>query len=86
MTKHTRITGTDLELLEMLAYQVATALDNAELLSALEQYASEQAQLVQLSRISTSSLELETVVESVTDMLQQIMEADCVYIGLFAAG
>ena len=77
---------TEIELLETLAYQVAAALDNAELLGVLEQYASEQAQLVQLSRISTSSLQLETVIASVSMMLQQMMRVEQVRIGVFATG
>jgi PAS domain S-box-containing protein len=77
---------TELELLETLAYQVAAALDNTELLGALELYASEQAQLVHLSRISTSSLEPETVIDLVTRMLKQMLGVDNVSIGLLNNG
>ena len=73
---------TEVELLETLSFQVAAALDNAELLKALELYASEQAQLVHLSRISTSSLKLETVLQSVSSLLQQMMGVEQVHVGL----
>ncbi|MDX1994403.1 MAG: GAF domain-containing protein [bacterium] len=76
------IPKTDLELLETLAYQMAAAQDNATLLKALEQYAAEQAQLVHLSRISNASLQLETVVESVSQLLRQMMNVDRVRVGL----
>lgn len=72
----------ELELLETLAYQITAALDNTELLGALEIYASEQAQLVHLSRISTSSLEPEVVIQIVTQMLRQMLDVDQVAISL----
>ncbi|MFW5691847.1 MAG: GAF domain-containing protein [Chloroflexota bacterium] len=75
-----------LELLETLAYQVAAALDNAELLSALELYAAEQAQLVHLSRISTSSLDIDTVMQGVSQLLQQMLSVPWVNIGLMPVG
>lgn len=71
-----------LKLLETLAHQVTAALDNAELLKDLELYASEQAQLVHLSRISTSSLKLETIIGRVSQMVQQMMGVGRVNIAL----
>mgnify|MGYP003635098252 CR=1 FL=1 len=50
----------EIDLLEMLASQITVALDNTDLLQALELYASEQAELVHLSNISSSSLELKS--------------------------
>ena len=78
--------STEVELLETVGYQVAAALDNAELLGALEVYAAEQAQLVHLSRISTSSLETETVIRDVSDLLRQMIRLDWVRIGLMVDG
>lgn len=76
----------ELELLETLAYQITAAIDYTELLGALELYASEQAQLVHLSRISTSSLELEKIADNVSQILQQMMSVDHVGIGLLLSG
>ncbi len=75
--------SSEIDLLEALSYQITAALDNAELLRALEVYASEQAQLVHLSRISTSSLELEQVIGGVLDLMRHMMEVDHAYIGLY---
>lgn len=75
---------TEIELLETLAYQVSAALDNTTLLKALEQYAAEQAQLVHLSRISTASLKLETVIESVARLLEHMSGVDSVCVGLLS--
>jgi PAS domain S-box-containing protein len=77
---------TELDLLETLAYQITAALDNAELLKALETYASEQAQLVYLSRISTASLDLDKVILSISSLLEQILNADGVQIGILVPG
>jgi PAS domain S-box-containing protein len=76
----------ELELLETLAYQVTAALDNAELLKALELYASEQAQLVHLSRISNATLKLETVVVGICEILRQMMSVSRANIGLLIPG
>ncbi|GAB4529460.1 MAG: hypothetical protein OHK0046_49360 [Anaerolineae bacterium] len=76
-------TRTELELLETLAYQVTAAIDYTELLGALELYASEQAQLVYLSRSTTASLDLETIARSIITMLQQMMNVEHVRIGLY---
>lgn len=73
----------ELDLLEALAYQITSALDNAELLKALELYASEQAQLVHLSRILAATLELETIIPGVGNALSQMLEARHIHIGLF---
>lgn len=73
----------DLSLLYMLANQLAAALDNAELLEVLEHYASEQAQLVHLSRISSSDLSLKRVIDDVTQLLQHMLEVPWIQIGLF---
>lgn len=73
---------TELELLETLAFQVSAALDNAALLKALEQYAGEQAQLVHLSRVSNASLNLEMVLDSVSALLEQMIEVDQASVGL----
>ncbi len=72
----------ELELLETLAHQITAAIDYTDLLSALELYASEQAQLVHLSRISTASLDLEKIVDSVTNILQQMMNLSTIQLGL----
>jgi two-component system, NtrC family, sensor histidine kinase KinB len=76
----------ELELLEMLAYQITAALDNIELLKTLETYASEQAQLVHLSRISTSTLQLESVIERVSNLLTHMLAVDDVAVGLASNG
>lgn len=51
--------NSEINLLEMLTNQITAALDNADLLQALELYATEQAQLVHLSRIAGGTLNLE---------------------------
>ncbi len=76
---------TRLRLLETLAYQVMAALDNAELLKALELYAAEQAQLVHLSRVSTSSLVLERLIAEITEIIRQMLSMDEVNIFLIGA-
>lgn len=72
----------DLELLDTLSLQITAAFDNAELLKALELYAAEQAQLLHLSRITTSSLELETVVGGMAEILRQMLNVNSVWVGL----
>lgn len=67
---------TEIELLTALANQMAVAHDNAELLRALEVYGWEQAQLVYLSDISTSTLDVETIILNVTRILQYSIESD----------
>ena len=70
----------ELDLLQMLSNQITAALDNADLLQALELYATEQAQLVHLSRISSSNLDLERIIQDVCMMLSQIMQMDVIQI------
>jgi PAS domain S-box-containing protein len=72
----------DINLLEMLASQVTAAFDNTDLLQALEMYASEQAQLVYLSRVSSSNLDLERVVVDLAMMLSQMIGLPQVAVGL----
>jgi K+-sensing histidine kinase KdpD len=67
---------TEIELLMALANQLAVAHDNVELLRALEMYGWEQAQLVYLSDISTSTLDVETIILNVTRILQYSIESD----------
>ncbi|HEX2622291.1 MAG TPA: GAF domain-containing protein, partial [Phototrophicaceae bacterium] len=74
--------ASEIELLETLGGQIAAALDNAELLKVLEVYASEQAQLVHLSRTSTATLDLEQVIETVLTLLRHMLNAERVYVGL----
>ncbi|RMG86604.1 MAG: GAF domain-containing protein, partial [Chloroflexi bacterium] len=76
----------ELDLLETLTTQISSALDNAELLKSLEQYSSEQAQLVHLSKITSSSLELEKVATSIIDLLSQMMQVSSVMLGLTSQG
>jgi PAS domain S-box-containing protein len=73
---------TEIDLLQTLAYQMSAALDNAELLDALEVYASEQAQLVHLSSISASSLNLQEVSNQVAAILKQMLSVNQSVIGL----
>lgn len=72
----------DINLLEMLASQVTAAFDNTDLLQALEMYASEQAQLVYLSRVSSTNLDLERVVIDLSMMLSQMIGLPQVAVGL----
>lgn len=77
---------TELEMLETLGYQVTAALDNAELLKALELYASEQAQLVYLSRISTSTRDLTTIIADISEILRQMINVNQINIGFLVPG
>lgn len=70
----------EIDLLGTLANQIAAMLESVRLFDVMEQYATEMSQLVQLSRISTSSLDLNTVVHDVADMLQQMTDASRVAI------
>lgn len=72
----------DINLLEMLASQVTAAFDNTDLLQALEMYASEQAQLVYLSRVSSTNLDLERVVLDLSMTLSQMIGLPQVAVGL----
>ncbi|MBZ0302715.1 MAG: GAF domain-containing protein [Anaerolineae bacterium] len=70
----------DIHLLTTLAGQIAALLENTRLVDVMEQYVYEIGQLVQLSRISTSSLNLTAVVHDIADMLQQMTNASRVAI------
>lgn len=76
----------EIEMLGTLAYQITAALDYTDLLSSLELYASEQAQLVHLSRISTASLDLNAIINDVLRILERIAEVDRAEIGLVDDG
>lgn len=76
----------EIDLLEMLTSQITIALDNTDLLQALELYASEQAELVHLSSISSSSLELEKVITDVSQLLHKMLKVSRIDIGLYMAG
>jgi two-component system, NtrC family, sensor histidine kinase KinB len=76
----------EIDLLEMLTSQITVALDNTDLLLALELYASEQAELVHLTSISSSSLELEKVITDVSQLLRKMLKVTRVDIGLYMAG
>lgn len=70
-------------LLEMIANQITAALDNADLLHALEMYAFEQAQLVHLARISGANLNLDRVVIDVCGAVAQMLNVSSAEIGIF---
>lgn len=76
---------TRLRLLETLAYQVMVAIDNAGLLKALEVYAAEQAQLVHLSRVSTSNLLMSELVAEISTILRQMFDVDEAHIFLIGS-
>ncbi|MEO8608235.1 MAG: GAF domain-containing protein [Chloroflexota bacterium] len=75
-------TKTELDLLEILANQLTAALDNAQLLRALEVHAFEMTHLVHLSRISISSLDLAKLAADISDVLRQMTAMDWVMITL----
>jgi GAF domain-containing protein len=75
-------TKTELDLLEILANQLTAALDNAQLLRALEVHAFEMTHLVHLSRISVSSLDLARLAADISDVLRQMTAMDWVMIAL----
>ncbi|MCA9911905.1 MAG: GAF domain-containing protein [Anaerolineae bacterium] len=68
--------------LETLANQTSAAMDNSDLLQALERFATEQADLVHLSRISSEDLDLERIIKSICQVLQQMFLVDRVEIGI----
>ncbi|TVR19977.1 MAG: GAF domain-containing protein [Anaerolineaceae bacterium] len=72
------------ELLGTVAHQLVTAMDNAYLLTTLESYALEQTQLLHLSRMSSSSLDLENMVMAVVRVVQHMLRVKWVGIGLMA--
>ncbi len=71
---------TERNLLQALASQITVALENTELLRALEMYASEMGQLVHLSRTSLTSLLPEEVARKAIHTLQQMFKVDSVVI------
>ncbi len=75
----------ELELLEMLSYQITAAYDNTQLLRTLENYAAEQAQLLYLSRISAASLDLNVVLAGISNILHHMVEANDLWLGLSKA-
>ena len=77
-----RYSELELDLLAMLTSQVTVALDNADLLQALELYASEQAQLVHLSSIMGANLELDRILGDVITIIKQMLDLPYVEIGL----
>lgn len=76
--------GLTVSLLETLANQVAASLDNAELLQTLELYASEQSQLVHLSRMAGANLELEGVVQKAILVLRHMLDVQHVVFGIYS--
>jgi PAS domain S-box-containing protein len=79
-------TKTEIDLLEILANQLTAALDNAQLLRALEVHAFEMTHLVHLSRISVSSLDLAKLATDISDVLRQMTAMDWVMIALLDNG
>lgn len=70
----------DVDLLAMLANQIAAMLENVQLFELMELYADEMSQLVQLLRISTSSLNLSTVMRDIAQALREMMDVSRVAI------
>ncbi|MBZ0279371.1 MAG: GAF domain-containing protein [Anaerolineae bacterium] len=66
----------ELELLEILGGQLAASLDNIQLLQALELHAFELSHLVYLSRVATSSPQIDKVSAELADVLRQITAMD----------
>lgn len=62
----------EMDLLETLVNHVSAMLENVRLFGVMETYAYEMSELVQLSRISTSSLDIDGVVHDIADMLRQM--------------
>ncbi len=73
----------ELDLLATLANQITAMLENARLFNVMEGYAAEMSQLIQLSRISTSSLNLTQVLRDIAEALQQMANVSRVTIFLF---
>ncbi len=70
----------ELDLLETLANQITAMLENVDLFEVMENYTFEMSQLAQLSRVSTSSLNLNQVVADVAAMLQMMTNVNRVAI------
>ena len=73
---------TEIDLLQVLANQITVALENADLLRALEMYASEMAQLVHLSRSSLISLQPEEVASNAVETLRQMFNVSSAMIAV----
>ncbi len=73
---------TEVDLLQVLANQITVALENADLLRALEMYAAEMAQLVHLSRSSLISLQPEEVATNAVDTLRQMFNVSSAMIAV----
>ncbi|MCS6836853.1 MAG: GAF domain-containing protein [Anaerolineae bacterium] len=74
-----------IKLLEMLANQLVAALDNQTLLTTLEVFASEQAQLVQLARMTANTLDMSEMLAGTCDVVKQLIPTRRVVIILRAA-
>lgn len=75
--------STTLDLLQMIANQVTAAMDNARLFQALEVHAFEMTQLMNLSRVTTLSLQLNEVAAAVCDTLRQMLSTERVVLALY---
>ena len=75
-----------LDLLRLLATQLSAYLDNHELFGVLEDYAFEMTQLTHLSRITTSSMQIDRVLGDVTAMLCDMIDAKQVSIAILEKG
>lgn len=73
-------------LLQILATQLSSFLDNNDLFRVLESYAFEMAQLSHLSRVLTSSLLIEQIAVDVTPILSDMLNATQVSICVFENG
>jgi len=76
------LSQSQLDLLEMLASQLAVVFDNVELFQSLENHAVEMAQLAHLARISASTLDLPQVAQDVARILCQVMNVSRTTVGL----
>jgi PAS domain S-box-containing protein len=81
-TKSHYYSGSEVELLEILAHQIAAVQDNAHLLRTLEFHALDMTHLAHLSRISSASLKLNTMAGDVTGVLRQMLAMDWALIAL----
>lgn len=79
-------TRTELNLIDILVNQLTAALDNSHLLRTLEIHAYEMTHLVHLSRIASSSLDLDVVARDIGGVLQPMTGMDYVGIGLLQPG
>lgn len=76
------LSATTVDLLRLLATQLSAYLDTQQLFGVLEEYAFEMTQLTHLSRITTSSMQLERVLGDVSAMLCDMIDAQQVSIAL----